>query len=1317
MRSRMKSRLAIAMLGLAVGVRAANLPEGYEGVEKLVVPAGKYVDTRYKPNWRTIVKMDVFVQGETECWLGVEGADGKAFCAGNGGERGVFLALGGQIERFFRDGGLVPAGRHTLSVGSEQFGVGVETWLSYPLQEKFQLDDNLFLFALNRERGACVDRNQGDITFYSCMIFEGSIFSIKRSFVPCRNPQGASGLYDLVEGRFYPLTDRLPLPANYTQVEYIESTTGGGQYIDTGYVPTANTRIVADLDSMARSQNWAVFFGVTGNDSASDGVLLRYTNASDSPINAWFCGDSGAKTGFSGKRLSAELKSGSLALNGTANTFSSSGTPYNGPIYIFCGNNGGAAWRHQAMKLYSFKIYEGNVLKRDFVPCIRNSDRAVGLYDTENGHFHANAGSGCFGVPESALPFGRELASGIYTISNSFAYVAAAGESALKVANGADVTLVIPEGVEVTLRGGDAVGTTGAGAGIEVPANAKLTIEGEGRLFAYGGKAANGANGGAGGDGTAVNSSGTFTSGAGGAGGNGGGGAGAGIGGKGGNGGNGGAGGASVSASGWAKTDLSGKDGQKGGNGGNGGTCGAVTIEGSMTVVAKGGAAGADGDGGAYGKRAVIDPSVFTYGAFGGGGGGSGAKGGVAQDIGGGGGGGYGGGGGGSGVYQYDDVYDTLMNYPGWGQGGKGAKDGKTQTSGGGEVQTAVPGKGGEAGSAGSSGSMTAEKTVKFVGLEGFLTVRWSFGDGQNVHVLEGDSFTVPAGATSVKVMFGVPDCFALDGDASVNLGTVNSDVTFGGTGGRPVPTVVVPYLWWDEVKKKLLSDSVPITACTIVSDGTRTLDDGGWYVVMDDVGIGSGLVVNGTAHLVLCDGASLTVEGVPVGQAGIAVETGASLTICGQSGASGTLTVSGGTNAAGIGGGTDDACGTITIDGGTVVAAGGTGADGIGAGRWGEPGTVTTHGGHVTDTHGPAAVTEDGAVFDGVLVVGGEVLRSKTADAVFKVAGAERTVTLTTDADGRFAAKIPGVAEDATSVELVKVGETAVSGKIMRLPRVTYALVAAEADAVVSDGELSVVDGAIEVTGDLTVEGAIQVDEGASLSREAVSVSEVTVAKTNDLYGVRADGGRIRWIGQEEQVLDAEIPKVVLNVGGSMSCNELPWYACLTMGDGTALAGDTVKRYFGRENTEQRAKHFDVCFMNSSATAANFPPVDPEKDASAFDNAIEDNVFEAPGDGFCRLRLHKDDCCGGIALTLRVEERDGETRDILNPGWVQAPSRFKSGNGSLERSYTFAVRKGDRVHLRLLYSEGYTDGAQGRSPMFGLDVQMYFRRLGTVKE
>lgn len=54
--------------------------------------------------------------------------------------------------------------------------------------------------------------------------------------------------------------------------------------------------------------------------------------------------------------------------------------------------------------MYSCKIYDNETLVRDFVPC-KNATGAVGLYDTVEGQFYANAGTGTFTAgPEIPAP-------------------------------------------------------------------------------------------------------------------------------------------------------------------------------------------------------------------------------------------------------------------------------------------------------------------------------------------------------------------------------------------------------------------------------------------------------------------------------------------------------------------------------------------------------------------------------------------------------------------------------------------------------------------------------------------------------------------------------------------------------------------------------------------------------------------------------------------------------------------------------------------------------------------------------------------------
>ena len=129
----------------------------------------------------------------------------------------------------------------------------------------------------------------------------------------------------------------------------------------------------------------------------------------------------------------------------------------------------------------------------------------------------------------------------------------------------------------------------------------------------------------------------------------------------------------------------------------------------------------------------------------------------------------------------------------------------------------------------------------------------------------------------------------------------------------------------------------------TEVVGSTSTLT-GGWYIVKGNVEIEGSLSVNGEVHLILADGAMLTVK------EGVLVTSGNSLMICAQSlgNRMGSLTATGAVHSAGIGSASGVNCGDITINGGNINAKGGRGAAGIGGGCFGSSKLICIHNGNV---------------------------------------------------------------------------------------------------------------------------------------------------------------------------------------------------------------------------------------------------------------------------------------------------------------------------------------------------------------------------------
>ena len=169
------------------------------------------------------------------------------------------------------------------------------------------------------------------------------------------------------------------------------------------------------------------------------------------------------------------------------------------------------------------------------------------------------------------------------------------------------------------------------------------------------------------------------------------------------------------------------------------------------------------------------------------------------------------------------------------------------------------------------------------------------------------------------------------------------------------------------------IPDSTTLTG-TLYGNITLTIATGA-TVTLSGVSIysssGAGLQCE-SATIILADGTSSTVEGSG-DYPGIYVRQGGGLTIRG----SGSLTVRSNGNGAGIGGGYNNSCGAITINGGTITATGGQNAAGIGSGSMARCGNIAITGGTVKSSGGYGAAGIGcglGSQCGGIAITGGTV-------------------------------------------------------------------------------------------------------------------------------------------------------------------------------------------------------------------------------------------------------------------------------------------------------------------------------------------------------
>lgn len=200
------------------------------------------------------------------------------------------------------------------------------------------------------------------------------------------------------------------LPEQYIRLEYIESTENG-PYINTGFNPNQNTRVVMDLYSSNNIGECHVFGSRTAIGSTSYDLIIDSESRWRNDYN------------LSQKTLGSSYRSGTIHIDMNMNMINlneytashqqqSFSVPY--PIYLLALNTGGSTTTFCKAKLRKCDIYDNGQLARRFIPCKNTNNGAIGLYDLANDVFYENAGSGSFKagpayrsrIPVSKLPEG-----------------------------------------------------------------------------------------------------------------------------------------------------------------------------------------------------------------------------------------------------------------------------------------------------------------------------------------------------------------------------------------------------------------------------------------------------------------------------------------------------------------------------------------------------------------------------------------------------------------------------------------------------------------------------------------------------------------------------------------------------------------------------------------------------------------------------------------------------------------------------------------------------------------------------------------------
>ena len=373
-------------------------------VEYVEATGEQHLDTGYTPTDKTRLVADIQYTSVPASALAASG-----WHSNGGKEAFVFGVTSGSFRtcvhpsNVWQDSG-VPADtkRRVFDIqsGSQKLGLvenGATNLVQFATSTYADPDSSarsIYLFARHAEWAVGMVNGWCAMRVYGLRIYEDGV--LVRDFVPCvRN--GKAGLKDILSGSFCAgggFGLKRPISASE---EYDYALSDGRQYLNTGIVPAANTRIVTDLQytkTAAMSvMGWAgavaesISFGLNSNCFACAFLASGYRTAVPIVLD-------GAEVPIDAGRHTFDLKSGSQKFDGRefgTGTIGNSAT-VGQQMYLFARHTGweaevsqGSSSCNTSTRLYSCRIYSGDTLVRDFVPCV--ADGVAGLLDRVTGVF------------------------------------------------------------------------------------------------------------------------------------------------------------------------------------------------------------------------------------------------------------------------------------------------------------------------------------------------------------------------------------------------------------------------------------------------------------------------------------------------------------------------------------------------------------------------------------------------------------------------------------------------------------------------------------------------------------------------------------------------------------------------------------------------------------------------------------------------------------------------------------------------------------------------------------------------------------------
>ena len=385
------NRKSIAIAASAALALAATLPaEQYDRLlDAIDIPVGAYFDTGYavKNNPRVIASVSADAPKDNNFDLfGVKGRSAGCWILNvdfttTAPDRPAFY------YRYGTAGSLGPAGEISAR---QRLDIDCGKTLVFNGLEIQSFGD--YDFSSNETTMTIPGERANGCTIMAFQLWDGGV--LVRDFLPAER-NGECGLYDRANDRFYRPVSGAVTPACGERVDAIHIPNGA--YFETGCVVKKNPRVIADVSPDTTTE--LDLFGVKPRGEGCWILNLDVSEGQSFYYRYGTAASGGAVGNFSVyQRLLIDCGK-TLIVNGTElQAFNDYDFSFNEYQMRVPGNE-----RYGACTLRSFKIEDGGVLVRDFVPAVKNGE--CGLYDRVACQFYTNVGTGTV----TAEPYDRLL--------------------------------------------------------------------------------------------------------------------------------------------------------------------------------------------------------------------------------------------------------------------------------------------------------------------------------------------------------------------------------------------------------------------------------------------------------------------------------------------------------------------------------------------------------------------------------------------------------------------------------------------------------------------------------------------------------------------------------------------------------------------------------------------------------------------------------------------------------------------------------------------------------------------------------------------